>query len=39
MKNITTKILVLGLTATLLTCGITACKVNKDINVNVNVNG
>ena len=39
MKNITTKILVLGLAATLLTCGITACKVNKDINVNVNVNG
>ena len=39
MKNVTTKILVLGLTATLLTCGITACKVNKDINVNVNVNG
>ena len=39
MKNIAKKILVLGLTATLLTTGLTACKVNKDINVNVNVNG
>lgn len=39
MKNFFKKILVLGLTATLFTCGLTACKVNKDINVNVNVNG
>ena len=29
MKNFIKKILVLGLTATLFTCGLTACKVNK----------
>ena len=41
MKNITRKLLLLGLTATILTCELTACKINPSgkVNVNVNVNG
>ena len=35
MKNVTTKLLTLGITAALLTCGLTACKADKNININV----
>ena len=39
MKNITSKLLAIGLCVAVLTCGLTACKVDKKVNVNVNVNG
>lgn len=35
MKNITVKLFTLGLSAVLLVCGLTACKIDKDININV----
>ena len=41
MKRLTTKLMTIGLTAVILTCGLTACKVNKSVNINadVKVNG
>ena len=41
MKNFTTKLFTLGISAILLTGGLTACKVNNNgkINANVNING
>lgn len=41
MKRLTTKLFTLGLTAVILTCGLTACKINKSVNINadVKVNG
>lgn len=37
MKKLSMKLMTLGLTAVILTCGLTACKVNKSVNVNANV--
>ncbi|MBR3248255.1 MAG: hypothetical protein IKG03_07655 [Clostridiales bacterium] len=37
MKNLTAKILTLGLASVILTSGLTACKIDKNINVNANV--
>ena len=41
MKRSTIKLFTLGITAVILTCGLTACKINKSVNINadVKVNG
>lgn len=41
MKNVSMKLMTLGLTAVILICGLTACKINKSVNINadVKVNG